>query len=101
VASQESLGFLSNSHSIHIDATYKLNIYGFPFMVVGFTDNSKKFFCSGLVISANEDTDTYLWIFNNIKNYLKSHNLIISAANIIADNVAQISLAVQTFDQSL
>jgi len=70
-------------------------------MVVGFTDNSKKFFCSGLVISANEDTDTYLWIFNNIKNYLKSHNLIISAANIIADNVAQISLAVQTFDQSL
>lgn len=43
VASQESLGFLSKSHNIHIDATYKLNIYGFPVIVVGFTDNSKKF----------------------------------------------------------
>ncbi|KAG0441422.1 hypothetical protein DMUE_1064 [Dictyocoela muelleri] len=35
---------LQNSTNIHIDGTYKLNIYGFPVIVIGFTDFKQKIF---------------------------------------------------------
>ena len=101
ITSFSCLKYFSESVNLHIDATYKLNIYGFPVIVVGYTDNTKRFFCSGIVISSKEDTETYLWIFNNIKEYLRIRGLDFAVKNAVADNAAQISKAVSDFDENL
>ena len=70
-------------------------------MVFGFSDLRKNFFCSAISICENEDSNTYLWIFESIKAYLINNGLCFKPKNIIADNSVCISKTIQLFDPKL
>jgi len=53
------MSLLSKANNMQIDATYKLTVYEFPVIEVGFSDNTKRFFCSGIIISKFEDCESY------------------------------------------
>ncbi len=59
VTSTNSLLNLAKADNIQLDATYKLTLYGFPVIVVGFSDIQRSFYCSGLILAENEDLETY------------------------------------------
>ena len=61
----------------------------------------KKNFLCAISICKNEDSNTYLWIFESIKAYLINNGLCFKPKNIIADNSACISKAIQSFDPKL
>lgn len=58
-------------------------------------------FCTGIVVSKFEDTNTYLWILQNIRNFFDSKGLGSLPRNIIADNASQVSNAVSLLDTNL
>ncbi|RVD90521.1 putative Zinc finger protein [Tubulinosema ratisbonensis] len=101
ITSKKLLYYFSIVKNLHIDATYKINIYSFPVIILGFSDLNKRFICCGVVIAENENTDTYLWIFECIKEFLETHKLKFTVNNIIADNSEQISAAVRLFDPNI
>lgn len=61
--------YIQISPNIHIDGTYKLNIYGFPVIVIGISDLNRRFFCSAICIAEFEDSATYTWNISNILSH--------------------------------
>ncbi|RVD90505.1 hypothetical protein TUBRATIS_31460 [Tubulinosema ratisbonensis] len=49
--------YFSMVKNLYIDATYKINIYSFPVIILGFSNLNKQFICCGVVIAENENTD--------------------------------------------
>ena len=92
---------LSKSTNLHVDGTYKLNIYRFPVIVIGFSDFDKRFICTGICFVQNENKETYLWILQEIKKYLGRNSLKCGFKNVIGDNAEAITSAVNEFDESL
>lgn len=70
--SQIKSKFLVNCNNLHVDATYRLTIYNFPIVVIGFTDYNKKFHLTHIAICENESVETYNYIFQKINEQLLS-----------------------------
>lgn len=87
---------LYKSQNVHIDATYKLNIYGFPVIVVGISDLNRKFCCSAICIAQTEDSDTLSWILKKLLPNDKNVTTVPSK-NFIGDCAKQITSAVQEY----
>lgn len=61
---QNSIG----CHHIHADATYKLVWQGFPILILGTTDNNRKFHPFVSCVSTNERSDDFKFIFKSLKD---------------------------------
>lgn len=64
---------LSTLKTICIDATYKLNYHGFPLMVLGTVDRTKRFHPLAYACCSNERTYDYSFIFRSVKSAIKKH----------------------------
>lgn len=53
--------------SINADATYKLNIFGFPVIIIGSTDKNKSFHPLCIAITTYEKADDYRFVFYCLK----------------------------------
>lgn len=67
------LKLLMGCKTICIDATYKLNWLGFPLMVLGTVDRSKKFHPLVYACCSHERTEDYAFIFKCVKDAIKKH----------------------------
>lgn len=56
---------------ISIDGTYKLVFQRYPLVVVGSTDNNKRFHFFGVAVLSNETQDDYAFVFTTIKDGVK------------------------------
>lgn len=69
------LAILSQAKKICIDATYKINWLGFPLIVLGTVDQTKKFHPLIFACSSSETTNDYKFVFKSAKmgarKYLK------------------------------
>lgn len=92
---------LAKSYNMHVDATHKINVYGFPVIVVGFTDNNRKFFVSGIILTSNESKEPFSWVLEQIRNYTTANSISVNIRNIIADNTRQTTSAVSIFDSNM
>lgn len=61
------------SKTIAIDATYKLNWLDYPLMVYGTVDRMKRFHPLAYACCSHEKTHDYNFIFESIKNAIKTH----------------------------
>lgn len=95
--SDKLLEHLSISENVHLDATYKLNAYGFPVIVVGISDLDRKFFVTAIAIVEKEDTETYNWIIQMLFEKIKCRPDFIASKNFIGDNAKQITSAVSVY----
>lgn len=73
LTTRQLLEKLSNAKTICIDATYKLNWQGFPLMVLGTVDRSKRFHPFVYACCTNERTTDYAFIFESVKCAIKKH----------------------------
>lgn len=73
VSHDKLIEFLAESTNILIDATYKLNLYGFPVIIVGISDLKRKFVRSAVCIAENEDADALTWILAKLLEKAKLH----------------------------
>lgn len=60
-------------NTIAIDATYKLNWLEYPLMVFGTVDRAKQFHPLAYSCCSHEKTHDYSFIFESIKNAIKTH----------------------------
>lgn len=67
------LQILKNVKKICIDATYKLNWHGFPLMVLGTVDRTKRFYPLVYACCSHERTSDYTFIFESVKRAIKNH----------------------------
>lgn len=67
------LKILMNQTTICIDATYKLNWLGFPLMVLGTVDRTKRFHPLVYACCSHERTLDYRFIFTCAKTAIKAH----------------------------
>lgn len=65
------LDILSKVTTICIDATYKLNWLGFPLMVLGTVDRTKRFHPLAYACCSHEKTLDYSFIFKSVKKTIK------------------------------
>lgn len=59
--------------TVCIDATYKLNWNGFPLILLGTVDRTKRFHPLFYGCSSNETADDYAFFFNSIKEGVKKY----------------------------
>lgn len=57
-----------NVSKLHTDATYKLVWQGFPIIVIGTSDSNRKFHPFGVMVSTNERSEDFEFIFQSLKN---------------------------------
>lgn len=77
---------LSNALVIAIDATYKLNWMGYPLIILGTVDNTKKFHPLVYSCSSHERTEDYEYVFKTIKDSIAKHlNKIFKPEQLVAD----------------
>jgi MULE transposase domain len=53
---------------LHADATYKLNFQGYPVIIFGVTDQSKKFYVTCICLCSNETTEDLKYMFRSLKD---------------------------------
>lgn len=67
------LDILSHQKTICIDATYKLNWLGYPLMVLGTVDRTKRFHPFVYACCSHERTHDYQFIFDSVKVAIQEH----------------------------
>lgn len=67
------LQILKNVKTICIDATYKLNWQGFPLMVLGTVDRTKRFYPLVYACCSHERATDYTFIFECVKKAIRTH----------------------------
>lgn len=67
------LQILKNVKTICIDATYKNNWYGYPLMVLGTVDRTKRFYPLVYACCSHERASDYGFIFECVKRAIKSN----------------------------
>lgn len=72
VSTMRLLLLLSTVKQLCVDATYKLNWFGMPMMVIGTVDKNKKFSPLAFACCSTEKKADYKFIFNSIKNTIKT-----------------------------
>lgn len=70
VSSKALIHNIIDLKKLHTDATYKLIWQGFPVLVVGQTDNNKKFHPAGMVVSTHEKTEDFEFMFRSLASAL-------------------------------
>lgn len=66
VSTQRMIQHCTDVHTFCVDATYKLNWHGLPFIVVGKIDKNKKFHALSFALCVNEKTEDFRFIFETI-----------------------------------
>lgn len=72
ISSKKMISYLAESSYLHLDATYKINIYEYPVVVVGFSDLNRKFHVAAIAILEFEDYESLNWVFCVLKNFIHS-----------------------------
>lgn len=74
-----------------VDATYKLNWQGYPFLIVGTFDRAKKFQALAYACTSNEKTEDYTFFFQTLIDAVKQvHDVTITPKTLIADGAIPI-----------
>lgn len=74
------------ANTLVVDATYKVNWQGYPFVIIGTVDRSKKFHVLAYGCTTNERTEDYAFYFRTLLNAVKiSHNVDLQPKILIAD----------------
>lgn len=75
-----------NVSKLHTDATYKLIWQGFPVIIIGTTDANRKFHPFGVMVSTNERSEDFEFIFQSLKDGVyESTNQVIDPDVLICD----------------
>lgn len=93
--STKSLQKLSTvATNIHADATYKIIWQGFPVLVVGTTDKTKKFFPFCLAISSSERKEDFKMLFEELKKSVYTlYSYVMKPKDLICDAAKSIQNA--------
>lgn len=82
------------AEKIHSDATYKLNWYGFPVLLVGTTDLYRKFHVFGVAVCTHETETDFRFVFGALKNGLiEKFNVVLTPKYLISDAAKSIQNA--------
>lgn len=73
MGTQRLLGILSTAEIICIDATYKLNWNGYPLIILGTVDRTKRFHPMIYACSSHETGDDYAYVFRAVKNSIAKY----------------------------
>lgn len=85
---------LANRKNVCIDATYKLNWMGFPLIIMGTLDRTKRFDPMIYACSSHERTEDYEFVFRSVKDaILKYAKKIFRPLRLIADGADAIRKA--------
>lgn len=77
-----------------IDATYKLNWQGYPFLIVGTVDRNRKFHALAYACTTNEKTEDYTFFFQSLIDAVKQlYDAQIMPKTLIADGAITIRKA--------
>ena len=75
VSTASLLKLAINCSYVCTDATYKLIWFGFPVLMIGTTDPNRQFHPFGMAVSTNECAQDFKFIFESVKDAVKSiHN---------------------------
>lgn len=61
----------SSCKRIHVDATYQLNLQGYPLIVIGNTDSNRSFYPLAFALTSTESTDDYNFVFSALKSAIR------------------------------
>lgn len=86
VSTQRLLKHSVNAKTLCVDGTYKLNWQGYPFLIVGTVDRSKKFHVLAYACVTNETALDYAFLFQTLIDAVKLiHNKELNPEVLIAD----------------
>jgi len=85
ISTKRLLTHVASSKIIHADATYKLTWQGFPILIVGTTDRDRKFHHFGIVVTTNEKTQDFAFMFKTLKDWVKKDGADLQPELLIAD----------------
>lgn len=68
VSTRKLLNETARSELVHADGTYKMVWQGFPLIVIGTTDRTRKFVLAGIAICPGETSDDYKFAFKGMKD---------------------------------
>ncbi|KAI5154670.1 hypothetical protein ENBRE01_3432 [Enteropsectra breve] len=63
-------------NNLHIDATYKLIVLGYPVIIIGITDTNKHFYFLAVCICELESTNSYVWCIETLKEFYRMQGFI-------------------------
>lgn len=90
-STQRLLGNSIGATVLVVDATYKLNWQGYPFLIVGAVDRAKKFHALAYACTTNEKTEDYTFFFQTLIDAVKQvHNVQLTPKTLIADGAIPI-----------
>lgn len=72
VSTKRLLKHCAHAHLLCVDATYKVNWMGFPFLVIGTVDRAKKFHPLCFALCTSETEADYAFVFQALTNSIKS-----------------------------
>jgi len=96
-SSRRLLSGAENVQSINADATYKLNIFGLPVIIIGSTDRRRHFHPLCIAVSTTEKSEDFAFVFHSLKNAIEKelqHDF--SPAILIADAADSITNGFET-----
>lgn len=86
VSTKRLLSMSVDAECLHADGTYKTNCQNYPLIVIGTTDNARKFHLVGLALTKRETADDYRFAFESVKNGMMAVNeRTIKARAVISD----------------
>lgn len=56
-----------DAENLHVDATYKLNVQGYPVICIGTTDKAQRFHLIGLALTKREARQDFAFVFNAVQ----------------------------------
>lgn len=68
MSTRKLLNETARSELVHADGTYKMVWQGFPLIVIGTTDRTRKFVLAGIAICPGETSDDYKFAFKGMKD---------------------------------
>lgn len=75
IATKKMLKVMESVEHLHVDSTYKTNWSNLPVIVIGTTDQAKRFYPLALGITTTESTQDYEYIFNSLKNVVETRQI--------------------------
>lgn len=72
VSTNRLLKHCAKANLLCVDATYKVNWCGFPYLVIGTVDRAKKFHPLCFALCTSETEEDYAFVFNALTNSIKS-----------------------------
>lgn len=92
-----SLNHLCGSTNVHLHSTYKLGIYKFPVIIIGFSDLDRNFILSAIATSQNENGNTIKWALVQFISVIRAMTSV-RMKILLPLMQEQITFAVQSFE---